>query len=295
LIIKLGTVLHAFVNEVFNGEIKDHIEYESIPAFFIREQFDLVDKYLKENNSEKAVSHLKALSSMREQKDEVKFYFKFKDKKYFINSQHNMINSYFSFFEAELESTRFSSDTKIASFGVDTIPIITENFISFIDNFESFKENIIEDIEYINNNSFILLEDYKSKVKNCFSVWNDILKQNNYNEKHLCIYNDHDNKSYFKNFPNYEMIYHEDQDTVFIHILDKTNENYKIFNCSHINNITFNKNLETITPDYFSDNFTTVDSFLLFDSFKGLNVKCKYANRLKENLLTLSIAFNEVR
>ncbi len=56
---KVMKVLHSFINDVFNGEIKKHIEYESIPEFFIRErdeeaafiskQLELSQKFMKKN------------------------------------------------------------------------------------------------------------------------------------------------------------------------------------------------------------------------------------------------------
>lgn len=303
---KVMKVLHSFINDVFNGEIKQHIQYESIPEFFIRDraeesafiskQLELSQKFMEEGNIQESRNHLLSVTSLiGKDKSPIKFNFTFDNKKYFIDIEHNMSYSSFTFSEADIEHFNYSADTKIASFGYSRVPIITDKFMSFIDNFKSFKETVKEDIEYINKNSFISLEDYKSKVGRTFSSWSSILKDKNYNEDSPCVYNDNDNKSYYKEVSNYEMIYHEDQNTVFVHVMNKNNGNHKIFNCSHIINIEFNERLSHITPNYFIENFEKESPFLLFDSFKGLNIKCEYSSRLKENLSILSIGFNEIR
>ena len=80
------------------------------------------------------------------------------------------------------------------------------------------------------------------------------------------------------------MIYHEDQNTVFVHVLNKNNGNHKIFNCSHIINLEFNERLAHITPNYFIDNFEDESEYLVFYSIKGLNIKCNSSFFIKEHL-----------
>ena len=99
---------------------------------------------MEEGNTQESIKHLASVTSlMRRENSSIKFNFTFADKKYFIDIEHNMSYSSFTFSEADIEHFDYSADTKIASFGYSRVPIITDKFMVFIDNFEDESEYLV--------------------------------------------------------------------------------------------------------------------------------------------------------